>query len=508
MKNVLLISPSSNSQYTLTAPLGLSYVAGELNDFKVYGFDANVYKYVYHYAENDILDFVKQIIINLNIDYICISILEETLPEAEKYAEICKAGNKICIAGGIYPTLYPDDLSDNFEYIVRGDAEKELNQLLKELSRGNQHPDISGLSYFDSKWRHIGEPAPVTCKNEKIPKREVFDFLNGDYQYQSARVISSRGCVYKCSFCTNRVNSKYQRRDMDCFIREIEYLINEKGIKEILFSDDQFLGTNIREYQQAYDILKRIKPYLISKNVRINFQVRADQWNKSLLEFPSLFSLITEISDTFHDPNEEIHQQIYGEKMHGVGIDIGIESFSDKQLKYFNKLCSAEENIQCLSSLFGHNIDVGVYMILFTPSITIDEIIYEVEEYNRQYLQKGYQSKLLLSNLFKPLIPYKGTAFYDRLIQSKKLVAPRNYRFDDLKTAAFYFIIDQELEYMVNREDFSFDNLYQAIMGFLNFCRNMKIDKNLSNLLRKVVCDGKSNGLKDEIYGLIFNNLD
>ncbi len=80
MNNVLLISPSTNSYYTLTAHLGLSYIAAKLEDyFKVYGLDLNVYQQVYDMNLEALLDLVGAVLDNYSIKYVGISVLEETL---------------------------------------------------------------------------------------------------------------------------------------------------------------------------------------------------------------------------------------------------------------------------------------------------------------------------------------------------------------------------------------------------------------------------------------------
>lgn len=260
MNSVLLVSPSSNSYYTLTAPLGLSYIATQLTDkFEVYGLDLNVYKQIYHYSTEELLHLVQTILRDYRIKYVGISILEETLAEATQIAHVCKENNAVCIAGGIYPTLFSESLTDCFDYCIRGDGEFIMRNLLVALENGTSIKGINGLSKYDSgtkKWISFGGACPINCKDDLIPNREIFAHFNRGFKYSSARMLTSRGCIYHCSFCTNRIfQSKYIRRSMDSIFKEVEYLAIS-GIKEIILSDDQFLGTTPREYGQAISILE------------------------------------------------------------------------------------------------------------------------------------------------------------------------------------------------------------------------------------------------------------
>lgn len=507
MSNVLLISPSSNAYYTLTAPLGLSYIASQLEDqFGVYGLDLEVYRQIYQYDTKEILNLVDFILLKYNIKYVGISVLEETLPEANLIAKICKSRKICCIAGGVYPSLYPEDLSKDFQFCIRGDGELIMRDLLMHLETGNDVSDVQGISFYSidhAKWIHIGPAGSITCKNSFLPCRHVFAKLNHDFVYSAARIITSRGCIYHCSFCTNQVfQSTYIRRDIESIVEEVKILVAE-DIKEIILSDDQFLGTSEKEYREALNILIAIKPFLVKNNIRISFQVRADHWLKCIKVLPEFLQTICEISNCFVDTNEQVHNIINGRTMHGVGIDLGVESFLDRKLSYFRKGYSSQCNINCIQSLIDLPIDLGLYTILFTPDIKMEEIIKELEIFYQEYLSKNYGSKLLLANFFKELVPYKGTRIYKELVKHGELLNDRGYHFNDLRVSAFYLIITSELENMTCNPNISFRDLYTAILGFANFCRRLEPNGLLKKSLEKVVCNQQNQA--KEIYSLLFN---
>lgn len=497
MCNVLLVSPSSNAYYTLTAPLGLSYIAAQLKDcFRVYGLDLNVYKQEYQFNDEDMLRLVKQIINDYSIKYVAISILEETLEQAEKIARICKSLDICCIAGGIYPTLFPDNISSDFQYNVRGDGEYVIKDLLLALENHTSVKEIIGLSYYSYKhnrWLHNGNAAAITCKDGFLPDRDVFSLLHGSYQYMSARLITSRGCIYHCSFCTNRVfQSRYMRRKLTDIVAEVKELVRQ-GIKEIIFADDQFLGTTENEYQQALDIIVALKNILIKNNIRINFQVRADHWLKSLDLVPQLCEELSCISSQFVDKNAKFHTILNGHEMHGVGIDVGIESFVDRKLKLFKKGLTSRENIRCIRSILSLPVDLGIYSILFTPDITMEEVISEIKIFYAEYLNRGNKSKTLLANYLTSLIPYRGSDVYNQLIASGNLIPPRGYHFNDIRVAAFYAIVTLEIEGMIYRNDVSFEDVYNALIGFADYCCRLSPSGKLKDALRLVTVNQSSN---------------
>ncbi len=190
--------------------------------------------------------------------------------------------------------------------------------------------------------------------------------------------------------------------------------------------------------------------------------------------------------------------RINGRVMHGVGIDIGVESFLDRKLSSFRKGYMAEKNIKCIRNLISLPIDIGIYAILFTPDITMEEVVLEIITYYDEYLSKHYESKVLLANLFKTLVPYQGTEIYDVLLKRNRLIPPRGYRFEDLRVAAFYVIFVNEIERMIYREDISFSQFFDCILNFAEYCRMLKIEGDMKKELSGLIVNQEGN--EKEIY--------
>ena len=69
-----------------------------------------------------------------------------------------------------------------------------------------------------------------------------FDHISERSPYAS--VHTSLGCPYKCSFCCINApfgKSSYRTWSPDCVIKEIDYLVNNFGIKNIKFVDEMFV---------------------------------------------------------------------------------------------------------------------------------------------------------------------------------------------------------------------------------------------------------------------------
>ena len=62
------------------------------------------------------------------------------------------------------PTMFPDDIPFIFDYILRGDTEKEVGKLLRSLDDNQDIRDIVGISYQrENRWEHNGLAVEPNC---------------------------------------------------------------------------------------------------------------------------------------------------------------------------------------------------------------------------------------------------------------------------------------------------------------------------------------------------------
>ena len=97
------------------------------------------------------------------------------------------------VLGGPHVTLMPDEAQQHADVIFVGEAEETLVEFFKEFEQGRHKP------------RYISIVAP-TLENAPMARKELFhrrDFTSG-------RLFATRGCAYKCEFCT--LAAMYRRK--------------------------------------------------------------------------------------------------------------------------------------------------------------------------------------------------------------------------------------------------------------------------------------------------------
>lgn len=152
------------------------------------------------------------------------------------------------VIGGPHATAFPDHIfiKTPADYVVRGEGEETFRELLHVLVSDKDIRQVHGLAYRNGETFTLTEPRQLIHNLDKLPNilHAQFDYDNyrglHDTKLKSAAVITSRGCPFKCSFCSSAVywGNKYRTRSVANVIREVESLYHDHGIRAILFFDD------------------------------------------------------------------------------------------------------------------------------------------------------------------------------------------------------------------------------------------------------------------------------
>jgi B12-binding domain/radical SAM domain protein len=99
--------------------------------------------------------------------------------------------DSIYIAGGPHPSARPGECLEYFDYVVMGEGEETLPELISSIGNGDP-ADVKGIAYQDGGWCVITEKRPPVDL-DKYPPFSV-DGLKGYIEI-------SRGCPYSCGYC-------------------------------------------------------------------------------------------------------------------------------------------------------------------------------------------------------------------------------------------------------------------------------------------------------------------
>ncbi len=248
-------------------PLGLMYIGRilSMNDIKTSIIDAR------HERINDAR--IKRIV--SQSDAIGISIPSFAKKNAEKIIKMIREADDdiFIIAGGPHCTLFPmDAIATGANAVVGGEGEHAAMHF-EDILEGKS---VAGV------YRKEGGKEGVIIENlDEIPfpshemvKKYEYGYIAGfkPFKAKFTAMISSRGCPYKCKFCSREIfaGRKYRERSVENVLDEIKFVVNE-GYNGIIFVDDNFLLNRKRVMKIMDGIIKmEAEIKIIVEGARVN----------------------------------------------------------------------------------------------------------------------------------------------------------------------------------------------------------------------------------------------
>ena len=187
-------------------------------------------------------------------DLIGFSVVTNQWPLAEQLARWARqATNATMICGGIHAMAAPQQILDTglFDYIVRGEAELSMLDLVERLANGQVASDVNNLAYLRGD-EVVLNPLGQLPDLKKLPPKDysLFGFQElVDAKNGWVGLLASRGCPFACTYCFNRQLVSHYRRDLKCSFKDLNYIRHhtvESIIAEIRFLLDNY--SNIRMF--------------------------------------------------------------------------------------------------------------------------------------------------------------------------------------------------------------------------------------------------------------------
>jgi len=256
-KRLLLIFPPFTKPALLEfAPIGIcqlaAYIRQELPDTAIKILDYTRLHHTQHNFSQTLLDFKPDIIgisvITLNAPggFMLASLAHSTLPDVP------------VIFGGVHAINRSlECLERGADFISSGDGEP----LLLEVMQHGFSPDIRGLIWHDDKEQiAYAPPREQTLDIDALPF-PAYDLVDMQSypRYPTWEIMGSRGCPYKCTFCTNHAlwDGKIRFRSPVRIVDEIEHLHKEYGVMSIQFQDDTINVPQQRGIDICNEIIRR-----------------------------------------------------------------------------------------------------------------------------------------------------------------------------------------------------------------------------------------------------------
>lgn len=272
------------------------------------------------------------------------------------------------VIGGAHATALPVQTMEQFhcfDFLIYGEGEITLNELVLALSGKKAMEDVRGL-VFRSKEIKQNEPRPLITNLDELPfpAWHLFPPLR---QYP---VLSSRGCPFKCVFCSRVLGNKLRLRSAQNIIDELQSIYDNYHPERISFHDDTF-GIN---HRHTYELLDLIIKSGLSKKVKFDVTTRVDTVNYELLK-----------------------------KLKEAGftaVGLGIESGNQQILNNIGKGITLEQSEKAAAAAKKAGVHTNAFFILGHPNETRETIRDTIK----------FAAKLDTTRVnFGIMVPYPGT---------------------------------------------------------------------------------------------------
>ncbi|VVB90734.1 tRNA-2-methylthio-N(6)-dimethylallyladenosine synthase [uncultured archaeon] len=387
MTRVLLIYPYFNHWKNRSIfrfpPLGLGYIASSLRNN---GYDVDILDCTFMSRENA-LKKAKGAGADVVGIYSMVSMRRDSIKFATQLRDRCR----LLVAGGPLPSGDPVSFMKDFDMVVRGEGEKTMVDILRMYETDGDPGSIPGIVYRknSSGWARCGDAGEIVftekgkLENEldriALPARDLFpnekyiEYGRKRSGFATTTVFTTRGCPFKCEFCSNTVfGASYRERSPDNVLDEVEVALSF-GYDRIHFADDVFTLNRERVFKICEGIRKRGVDFSWECLGRVD-------------------SIDTDLAV----------------KMKEAGCDrifFGIESGNDRILKMMNKKITVEAARKAVNSAHEAGIRTGAFFILCYPGETDGTVLDTLR----------FAASLPLDYLsFTVPYPLPGTALFER----------------------------------------------------------------------------------------------
>jgi radical SAM superfamily enzyme YgiQ (UPF0313 family) len=304
--------------------------------------------------------------------------------------EIKKENEDVLIVlGGHHASATATELMDDYmeiDVVCIGDSELSIQEVCLSPEKYHRRGHKPGTSLY-------GGSVP-DLNSLPLPSRKNIAVIE--------RVLTSRGCPYRCTFCTTPATIKlakepiYRVRDIHSVIDEISFL-NENGTKHIYLNDDLFVVNNSASQNRA----KELAESLISLNLNLTLkaQLRVDSFlgeDRSILELLRKAGL----------------KEVF----------IGLESGSSNTLHEYQKDVTKQQNIDSINFYNSIDIKINAGNIPAAPNTALDDLKETIEMFSQLKL-----AFLLFRRVTFRALVFPGTTLEKSLIATNRLKQTKRY---------------------------------------------------------------------------------
>ena len=235
------------------APLGTLYAAALLREN---GYEVSVFDTMFSIKAEEVIPVLETnkpdffVVYDDGFNYLTKMCLTNMREAAFSMMKLAKArGCRVIVSSSDSTDHYAEYLNEGADYIIMGEAEITLLELINALKDSTAIDGIHGLAYKEKDTiiktpkRHVLKdldalPIPAWDLIDIAPYKNMWFNHVG---YFSMNVATTRGCPFKCNWCAKPIyGNRYNTRSPQNVLSELVFLKKRYGFHHIWFCDDIF----------------------------------------------------------------------------------------------------------------------------------------------------------------------------------------------------------------------------------------------------------------------------
>jgi len=250
--------------------------------------------------------------------------------------------NSIFISGGPHPSGAPEETLKYFDYVIMGEGEETLPELVQALKAGKDVSKIKGIAYKNQNGKII-----FTEKREPVDLDKYPCF---DPKILMAPIEISRGCPFRCKYCqTPRLfKGRLRHRSIDSIVE------CAKNYDDLRFTSSNSLAYGSDGIHLRLDKVEKLLSTL-------------DQMEGKTIYFGTFPS---EVRPEFIS-NESL--ELITKYCSNTKISLGAQSGSDRILREILRGHTVDDVVQSIELCFDHGLTPMVDFMVGFPGETEEE---------------------------------------------------------------------------------------------------------------------------------------
>ncbi len=331
---------------------------------------------------------------------------------AEEYLSLAdalkRAGCPLVIMGGHYATCEAEALVSNhpsIDVIVVHEGERTLIELVEAGPDRSRWRDIAGVVFVDDGTARRTAQRRAIEDLDTLPTPDRRGAIHLFAGVPTAYLLGSRGCVASCDYCCivtlheMAPGKRYRRRDPERVVDEMAALYHERGIRQFIFHDDNFLVPSVRQNHARIDAFERALARHGMRDIGFAIKCRPADAERSVFERLKAMGLLR--------------------------VFFGIESASEEGLRSIGRDQTVAESARALELSRELDISSQYTLMMFHPDATLATVRADLA-----FMQEHIEHAL---NFCRTEI-YAGTPLERRMIAEGRArgdYLARNYRIAD-----------------------------------------------------------------------------